>query len=198
VVKHSALLAQIVRDWYFLAGVTAAIAVLAAHGLDDFLRRKVRSVPDSFAWLSVALLGAWSIWSLDRWLPGASGFDFGVRSILDPAIFLFLFASGMYILRGAGRTQGVLTIALVLAVGIDYKVFGTSKRFNAAPGSGDTDYATSLFPEIESDVYAQIRAHGDYRILNDAYGPYALDLRRYPGLRTRSSQVSIVNFSTTT
>jgi hypothetical protein len=184
VVKHSALLAQIVRDWYFLAGVTAAIAALAAYGLDDFLRRKVRSVPDSFAWLSVALLAAWSIWSLYRWLPGGPGFDFGVRSIFDSAIFLFLFASGMWIVRRVGRTQGLLTIVLLLAVGIDYKVFGTSKRFNASPGSGDTDYSATLFPEIDADVYAQIRAHGDYRILNDAYGPYALDLRHYPGLRT--------------
>jgi hypothetical protein len=184
VVKHSALLAQIVRDWYFLAGVTAAIAALAAHGLDDFLRRKVPSIPDSLAWLSVALLGAWSIWSLDRWLPGGSGFDFGVRSILDPAISLFLFASGMYIMRGVGRTQAVLAIALLLTVGIDYKVFGTSKRFNAAPGSGNIDYSASVFPQIESDIYAQIRAHRDYRILTDAYGPYPLDLRHYPGLRT--------------
>ena len=183
-VRHSALFAQIVRDWYFLAGLTAAVAVLAAHGLDDFLRRKVRPLPDSFAWLSVALLGAWSIWSLYRWLPRGPGFDYGVRSILDPAVFLFLFASGMYIMRSVGRTRGVLTIALLLASGIDYKVFGTGKRFNAALGSGDNNYSTSLFPQIESDVYAQIRAHDDYRILNDIYGPFDLDFRHYPGLRT--------------
>jgi hypothetical protein len=184
VIKHSTLLGQIVRDWYFLAGLTAAVAVLAAHGLDDFLRRTVRPLPDSLAWLSVALLSGWSIWSLYRWLPRGPGFDHGVRSILDPAIFLFFFASGLYILRGAGRAQGVLTIVLLLAVGIDYKVFGTSKRFNAAPGSGDTNYSTILFPQIDSDVYAQIRAHRDYRILNDIYGPFDLDFRLYPGLRT--------------
>ena len=184
VIQHSALLAQIVRDWYFLAGLTAAVAALAAYGLDDFLRRKVPPLPDSLAWPSMALLGAWSIWSLFRWSPRGPGFDYGLRSILDPAIFLFLFASGMYILRRVGRTRNVLAITLLLAVGIDYKVFGTSKRFNASAGSGDTDYSTNLFPQIEYDVYAQIRAHGDYRILSDLGGPYYLDLRHYPGLRT--------------
>ncbi len=189
VIRHSALLAQIIRDWYFLAGLTAAVAALAAYGLDDFLLRKVRPLPDSLAWLSVVLLSAWSIWSLFRWLgfrwlPGGPGFDYGLRSILDPAIFLFLFASGMYIMRGVRRAQGVLTIALLLAAGMEYKAFGTSKRFDAAPGSGQTGYSAKEFPLIESDVYTQIRAHGDYRILIDLGGPFSLDLRHYPGLRT--------------
>jgi hypothetical protein len=74
--------------------------------------------------------------------------------------------------------------ALLLAVGIDYKVFGTSKRFNAAPSSGQTFYSPNLFQDIDSDTYTQIRAHDEYRMLLDIGGPLHLNLRHYPGLRT--------------
>jgi hypothetical protein len=185
VIQHSALLAQICRDYYFLAGLTAAVAPLAAYGLDDFLRRKARPLPVWLPWLSVVLLAAWSAWSLFRWIPGGSGFAYGWRSMLDPAVILLLFASGLYIARAEhGRPRVLLTAALLLAVGIDYKVFGTSKRFNASPSSGQSYYSPDFFPEIDPDTYAMIRANVDYRILIDIGGPLHLDLRHYPGLRT--------------
>jgi hypothetical protein len=185
VIRHSALLAQIVRDWYFLAGVNAALAALAAYGLDDFLRRKARPGPNWFAWLVMALLVAWSTWSLFRWLPGGPGFEYGLRSILDPAIFLLLFALGIFVVRAEkGNRRIFITALLLLAAGIDYKVFGTSKRFNAAPSSGQTFYSPNLFQDIDSDTYTQIRAHDEYRMLLDIGGPLHLNLRHYPGLRT--------------
>ena len=42
VIQHSTLLPDIVRAWYFLAGVTLAFAPLTAYALDGFLARKTR------------------------------------------------------------------------------------------------------------------------------------------------------------
>ncbi len=74
-------------------------------------------------------------------------FPSGWRSIYDPAIMLAIFAFTLYVLRGqGGRLRTALAIGLVLAVGIDYKVFGTDKRFNAAPNQGAITYTKTDFP----------------------------------------------------
>ena len=41
VIQHSSLLPDILRAWYFLAGVTVAFAPLTAYALDDFLARRI-------------------------------------------------------------------------------------------------------------------------------------------------------------
>lgn len=185
VVRHSALLVQICRDWYFLAGLTAAMAPLAAYGLDDFLQRASRPSPWWLACLCLALLGAWSVWELVRWLPGSSGFAAGWRSVFDPAITLVLFALGMFVMRGQmDRTRLCLAAALLVAIGIDYKVFGTSKRFNGEPGSGQAHFSSDSFPAMDDGAYAQIRAHDDYRILVDRTGPSNIGMRHYYGQRS--------------
>jgi hypothetical protein len=185
VIQHSALLVQIVRDWYFLAGVHAALAGLAAYGLDDFLRRETGLVRHGYGWAAMALLTGWSLWSLIRWLPSGPGFSYGLPSIADPVIFLILFAGGVYLVRAEQGSARLLLIAtLLLAVGVDYKVFGTSKRFNASEDSGPRFHAPNFFPQIDDTAYAQIRAHRESRILFDFGGPLPLSLRHYPGLRT--------------
>jgi hypothetical protein len=185
VIQHSALLAQIVRDWHFLAGVHAALAGLAAYGLDDFLRRKTAPLRRGYAWAAMTLLVGWSVWSLIRWLPGGPGLSSGLPSIADPVIFLILFAGGIYLVRAEQERARILLIAtLLLAVGVDYKVFGTSKRFNASPSSGQPFFAEHFFPLIDDATYAQIRAHRESRVLLDIGGPAPLHLRHYPGLRT--------------
>jgi hypothetical protein len=185
VIRQSALLAQIVRDWYFLAAVQAALAGLAAYGLDDFLRRRAGPVRHEYAWAAMALLVAWSLWSLIRWLPGGPGFSYGLPAIADPVIFLILFAGGIYLVRAEqGSTRILLIATLLLAVGVDYKVFGTSKRFNASPRSDPRSYAPNFFPQMDGTSYGQIRAHRESRILLDIGGSLPLNFRHYPGLRT--------------
>ena len=185
IVRHSAFLVQICRDWYFLGGLTAAMAPLAAYGLDDFLQRPSRPSPWWLAWLSLALLGTWSAWELVRWLPGSSGFAAGLRSVFDPAITLMLFALGMYVMRGQkDKTRLYLAAGLLVAIGIDYKVFGTSKRFNAEPKAGQDYFSSHSFPAMDDSIYAQIRAHEDSRILVDRTGPSNLGMRHYYGLRS--------------
>ena len=70
-----------------------------------------------------------------------------------------------------------MAMAVILFVGIDYKAFGTSKRFDA--GSGDAQrFSFTSFPGMMPDVYAQLRTHNDYRIVVDAdTGPLPNDFR---------------------
>jgi hypothetical protein len=71
VLRHSDLLQDICRDFYFLAGVTVAAAVLTAHSLDGLLQRKASSVPPWAARAGIIAMGIWAIADLARWLgPG--------------------------------------------------------------------------------------------------------------------------------
>ena len=63
VIQHSTLLPDIVRAWYFLAGVTLAFAPLTAYALDDFLARK-GSAPSWLTPVSVALMALWAVYEL--------------------------------------------------------------------------------------------------------------------------------------
>ena len=183
-IKHSSLLVEICRDWYFLAGITFAAAPLAAYGLNDFLKRKAPAVASWLAWVAFGLLGAWSSWEFARWLGDGSRFPSGWRSIYDPAIMLAIFTFTLYVVRGRrGTIRTVLAIGLVLAVGVDYKVFGTSKRFNTATNTDNMTYTPMGFPGMDPQVYQQLRAHAEYRILLDDTGPLPVEFR-HVGLMT--------------
>src|SRR5207253_3904196 len=70
-----------------------------------------------------------------------------------------------------------------LSVGIDYKAFGTSKRFNAALGAGPPRFSNGSFPAMDSSDYRQLRNNSDYGVLVDLTGPLPIALRHF-GLRT--------------
>jgi hypothetical protein len=71
-----------------------------------------------------------------------------------------------------------MAAAMVLFVGIDYKAFGTSKRFDASVGGDELRYSSSSFRGMAPDVYQQLRANNDYRIVVDAEtGPMPNDFR---------------------
>ncbi len=176
-IKHSSLLAEVCRAWYFLAAIPLAIAPLAAYGLDDFLHRPAR--PPS-TWLSIIALGsmiAWSGWELHVWFAGGH-FASGLGSVRDPAIMLAIFALAIYAVRSQKHFARIaFAAALVLAVGIDYKVFGTRKRFNAASGTGEAIFSPAHLPAMDPEVYAQLKAHAEYRVLLEG-GPHPLELRQ--------------------
>jgi hypothetical protein len=182
VIRHSDLLAQICRDWYFLAGLTLAAAPLAAFGIDSYLRQARRPAPGWFILLTIVLMAGWSARQMLVWFPIGSDFPSGWRSAIEPAVTLALFSLAILILpaqRGVFRT-GLVT-ALLLTVGVDYKVFGTSKWPNAIEGLVRDNYAS--FPEINDAVYSQLRSNSDYRIALDLFGPFPTELRHY-GLTT--------------
>ena len=71
-----------------------------------------------------------------------------------------------------------MAAALVLFVGIDYKAFGTSKRFDASAGGDELRYSSTSFPGMMPEVYQQLRVGTDYRIVVDFdTGPLPNDFR---------------------
>ena len=175
VIRHSTLLPDIVRAWYFLAGVTLAFAPLTAYALDDFLARD-RRAPSWLTSLGLALMAVWGFYELYRWKHQslAAGWRSGIYLLVTLAIFCV----GMYAFRAErGRRRSWIAIALILFAGADYKAFGTSKRFDASGGDAQRFSFTSL-PGMPPDAYAQLRANRDYRIVVDAdFGPQSTDFR---------------------
>jgi membrane protein YfhO len=184
VIRHSSLIAEVCRSWYFLAGLTAAAAPLAAYGLDDFLNRDARPAPGWLFWLTLASAFAWSTWELRRYLAADAGVPWGWRSMFDPAITLAVVGLALFAYRAEkGTARVILAVALVLTVGVDYKVFGTRKRFNAGWGSGQPYFSDTVFPGFDPEAYREMRAHREYRVLLDPTGPFPLELR-HAGLMT--------------
>ena len=184
VLRHSDLLAQVVRSWYFLAGITLSAAGLAAAGLDYFLRQPSRPVPRWLTPLVIGLLAAWSVRQVWIWLPGGPEFVSGWRGAIDPLVMLALFSLAIFVLRAESGSRRIwLIAACLLAIGVDYKVFGTSKRVNAVEANMDHILDLGLFPGMNDNVYREMRSHPDFRVAMDGYDPVPTDLRHY-GLTT--------------
>lgn len=68
-IRHAPLLADLVREPYFLAGPTLCASGLAARGIDAFLQRPSR---DHRLWFSAVFLTAvlaWAGFQIYLWLP---------------------------------------------------------------------------------------------------------------------------------
>jgi len=178
IVGHLGIFAQIIRSYYFLAGLTLAAAPLAAAGIDHFLSRKSRSVP---LWVSAVAGGLLAIWSarlLWAWLPGGPGFPPGWPGAIYPLVMLVLFLGSLFVFRAStGPQRAWLATALLLAVGVDYKVFGTSKRFNASKGSVDRFMASARFSGIEDATLDEIMRHPEFRVATGSIELRAPDFR---------------------
>jgi hypothetical protein len=179
VVQRSAMLAQVCRSWYFLGGITLSLSGLAAVGLDRFGQDLRWKSPRWLALLSVALLMAWSAWLIWVWHPGGPGFSIGWRGALEPSVMLALFSLAIF----AGYRRPWVIATLLLASGMDYKVFGTSKRFNAYPQNVDRMFARASLPGMDEAVFRELREHNEYRIVLDADDPPPMELRHH-GLTT--------------
>jgi hypothetical protein len=174
-IRQSSLLEDICRDRYFLAGVPIAFAALTAYALDDFLKQNSRPVARWLVRTILISIGAWILVDVERWL--GPGFPSGWRGWFDPLIGFTLFAAGIYSVRSESKRSRAWSAAvLVLFVAVDYKVFGTSKRFDAAPGSGQP-YSSTSYVAMDTDAYEQLLAHPTDRILVDQTGPLPARLR---------------------
>ena len=176
VIEHSGLLADLLRAWYFLAGVTVAFAAFTAYALDHFLASKSQPAPSWLAPASVALMAVWGGYEMYRWK--TQSLAFGWSSAIDLLVTLAIFGAGMFARRAEqGRSRISLTIALVVFVGVDYKAFGTSKRFDASRGDAQRFSFTS-YPGISDDAYQRLRDGGIDRIVVDVdTGPPPNDFR---------------------
>ena len=179
-----AILTELCRDFYFLAGITLAVAPIAATGLDSFLQSGPPATRRRLVPVLTAALGVWALAEMWLWRSGGAAFALGWRSALYPAVLSALFACGLYLLRspqGRGRTW--LAAALLLAVGADYKAFGTSRRFNSTPQDYDRDSFNEPFNGLDDAVYRRVLAQPGYRVAVDPIGPFT-DAFRHHGLAT--------------
>jgi hypothetical protein len=179
------ILSQVCGAWYFLAGLTATAAGVAAVGLDRFLASPATR-PLSKIWTIIAVLSSagWAIYELRGWLPQAPAFRAGWWSLLDALATLIVFAVGIFVFRQqSGRGRLTMAFVVILSAAIDYKAFGTSKRFNAAKGSLPHEYARDGFWGMGPLAFQELVAHRQYRILLDDAAPMPAELRHH-GLST--------------
>jgi len=175
-VKQSTLLTDLVRDYYFLTGTALGLAALAAHGLDHVLNSPGKQAPRWLLRLSLLLLALWAAFDLWRWV--TDDFATGWASLADTGIALALFSLALWVLRGErGATRTWVGLALVLFAAVDYKVFGTSKRFDASPGAAMV-YSMSEFPAMDAEAFKVLMQPSDYRIALHDYGPPQSALRQ--------------------
>lgn len=179
---HSAWLGDLVRSWYFLAGITTALAPIAAAGFDRFLaRRGTRFSPLAAAAL-VAACAAWPCAEL--WMAGA-GLPVGWRSAWPELLTFLLFAATIRIYRSAtGAWRVALAAALLLVAGADFKTWGTSLRVNAEPGDLDRfNRQSGIFRGMSDANYAELRSHAEYRVVSDLGNSFWMEFRHF-GLST--------------
>ncbi len=183
IVLRSTLLGQVCRDYYFLAGLIAAAAPLAAIGIDRFLGRPRKASGPVFAAVAAAaVIASLAIFSFGHMYVWAKAdFSAGWAGAQPVGILTLLFVAGLWLLpRQRGWLGGALAAMMLLTIGIDYKVHGTSKRFN---GTIDHGWRTDWMPGMNGDVYRELRANSVYRLALDETGPLPADLRHF-GLTT--------------
>ena len=177
-IERSSFLTQIFSSYYFLAGLTAAVALLAALGLDYGLKRPGKPAPRWLALAAVALSLCWSMRLLLDWAATKSELAVGWRSGVDALIgtascllLIVLFPRSSRLLRGATAAS------LLILAGADYKAFGTSKRFNASRGRFSAD-PSKPHPGFNASVLETLRQRLEFRTGLDATGPFPLELRQ--------------------
>lgn len=186
VIQRSSLLAGLLRDWYFLAGITLAIAPLVAYGWDSFFRADRvsgtsvwnRAVSRNILFVAATVWAVIEIW---RWSK-PSGFAHGPWSALDVLITLVIAGTTAVLWRAHAAWRPALGAVLLLSCGVDYKAYGTSKWVNASPGSGPRVREGS-YEGFDPLGYAELRAHPEHRVLLDEFAPFP-GLLRHSGWRT--------------
>jgi hypothetical protein len=168
------LVSEACREWNFLAVFGLAAAMLAALGLDD-LAHAGRGIA---WWIPVAAAVVWNARQWWVWRGGgqfATGWWTALEVGVTVVVLCLLFLA----------PQRILVQAAILAtVWMEFKVYGTSRRFNAASGSVDRMFAQdgrTGGPEMmgmNAAVYEQMRRDVDYRVALDS-GPHGTELRFY-------------------
>ncbi len=179
---HLPLLERTVQCYNFYEGIAAMAALMTALALDDFLRSPVKKPPPRvLAPLAMAALGAWSAHQILLSRHGGS-FPTELRAMAQTCAAVALFSMALWTVRGeSGRRRRWLAVALVATAGIDYMVYGASRRFNAQDGeAAEAEDAGGGILGMNSEAYAAIRANRDYRIASDGdLAPPPTDYRRW-------------------
>ncbi len=177
-------LSQVMVDWDFLAGVSAALAALAAFGLDFAFRRVSGKAPSWTAAAGIALAVAWSVRLLVLWngpgvASGAKSARDAAGGILLGAVLIYLYSNlGIYP-RAGRQLRWAAAAALILLAAAEYKAFGTSKQFNGDPQKYFVSYIGATYPAMNAETYAVLQRRREYRWALDDFGPDPTNLRHF-------------------
>jgi hypothetical protein len=118
---------------------------------------------------------AWAAFGIVRWPQHRYAIEWA--GAWETVGALVVFAIGITAYRATeGKARVWMGVALVLSVAIDYKVFGTSKRFNGTAGQG-TIYSSDSFGAMNRDAYLAMKPPSDYRVMMLDFGPLPTDGR---------------------
>jgi hypothetical protein len=182
-IEHVPVLPDALRRYNLIAGLPLAAALLASSGIDDMLVRNAsRTVPTLLRWLWAGAAAVWAAYLLSVWPPGGPEFVKGFSSAIYPAVLLPIFAAGLLIVR-ATKSTAVAAIIVCLVL-VDYKAFGTNRRFNAAVDNvdsywrGDARVGGPSLNGLDTTVYHEMLRHPGYRLAIHE-GPHSTDMRHY-------------------
>jgi hypothetical protein len=171
-------LGDAIREWNFLAVLFAGLALLTASGTAALAARPAGRWPRWVAPLTAVAAVAWSARQLWVWHHGAH-FGFAWASAVEVAITAIL----AYLLLRQVRSRAAVA-ALLLLVWTDYKVYGTSRRFNAVPGAMDVQFRDDVrtggpqWAGMAPSVYQILQQNRHYRVLF-ADAEWANEIRHY-------------------
>ncbi len=183
-IEWSPLLGDVIRSYYHLAGMAPAFALLAAIGLDAFLQREGRN-PNWLWRVAIAAMVLSIGYEFFRWLstdPKGTRFVAGWSSARDMAPAFAAFIVGLLAYRAStSRMRLWIGVLLVLTAAVDYKVFGTGKRFDGSAGQA-TIYSSDNFGAMDHEAYMAMKPPtgaqmGDYRVMMIDFGPQSTDGR---------------------
>jgi hypothetical protein len=185
VVVRFPLLESAAQSYNFHEGVAAMAALITALGLHDFLHGgRKKAAPRWVMPVLVAVLAVWSIRQVLVWREGGA-FPSGGLAVVQTATAVALFSIGLWAYRAESRARRTLLGAvLLITAGVDYKVFGTDRRFNTADADVDRLEVAYGILGMDDSAYGAIWANRSYRIASDEHGaPHSTDYRRW-GLST--------------
>jgi hypothetical protein len=162
-ITNTPLLADLVRPYYYFAGVAIGLAELSAHGLHRFLSRESAPFPRNVFPAVLLPMVAWAVYELVAWRTYA--FAHSWASLATLAVTMSIFTLGFFAYRTlGGRQRTWMAVVLVIFVGVDYKVFNTSTRLNGSAGEGPV-FSDEWFGAMHPDAYRTIASFPDYRVL---------------------------------
>ena len=171
-------LSQVMVDWDFLAGVSAALAGLAALGLDFAFRRTTARAAPWSAVIGIAFAAAWAVRLIVLW--NGRGVASGAKSARDAIAGTILCAALIYLYpRTEDRFRFAVAAALILLAAAEYKAFGTSKQFNGDPQKYFVSYIGTTYPAMDDETYAALQRRREYRWALEEYGPDPANLGHF-------------------
>lgn len=154
---------EMFREWNLIAVLSLAGAYLTACGLAGLQKESRRWV----MWLGVGLAVAWS---LRQWMIWTSGTAFAVGwwTLSELAV-----SAGIAWLLLRSASNRIALAVLLMFCFVEYKVYGTSRRFNAQLGDVDLRWEKDMriggkeFTGVDDVIFAQFLQHKDYRLTFD-------------------------------